>query len=663
MAGEAARVMVMVGADISEAVTGLKNVDSQMNNTAASMNEKSASIESGFSRIGSVASGILKVGAGAAVAGIAALGAVLVSSTKEAMAAEEVQAQLAAVLKSTGGASGMTVEGINAMAASLMAVTRFEDDTIIAGQNMLLTFKNIGSDVFPAATKAMLNMSTAMGQDIQTSAIQLGKALNDPVAGLGALSRVGIQFSDEQETMIKAMVAAGDTMGAQKVILAELETQFGGAAEAAGKTFAGQMDIMQNQMSDVKESIGAALLPALSQLATLLGPTLVSAAQQFGDFLTSTLIPAFQEAVTWVTANWPQIQATVETVFNAVATVVGSVIGVIDSLLSGSGGVMGEWGAAWEAIKTLIDTVVPPIQNIVETVFGAIADFLAQHGDDIKAFLGDTWTQIGEIIGLAVDVIQTVVVPVFTAIADFLKKHSDDISTYLGGTWEIIKGVIKVALDVITGVLKVALALMKGDWEGAWTAVKDMASKVWEDIKVIVQGALTVLASLVGTDLEGLKRIFTTKFEAIRTALTNIDLGEVGKTIIKSLQRGIEQAWTDLVNKVKELIDGLKNMLKTGATPNINPQEVLKTLESVGSGSGQALPSAAYVIRSITPGSTYYAYAGGQAGGATLRGNGRVAYFGGDSYIISAGSDSAAAMTASMIGDKKRDRMREFMGG
>ena len=49
-------------------------------------------------------------------------------------------------------------------------------------------------------------MSTAFGQDLQSSAIQLGKALNDPVAGIGALQRIGVQFTEAQKNTIKALM-------------------------------------------------------------------------------------------------------------------------------------------------------------------------------------------------------------------------------------------------------------------------------------------------------------------------------------------------------------------------------------------------------------------------------------------------------------------------
>src|ERR1700712_5749455 len=59
-----------------------------------------------------------------------------------------------------------------------------------------------------------------------------GKALNDPLKGISALSRAGVTFTQSQQDSIKAMVGANDLLGAQKIILGEVEKQVGGTAKA-----------------------------------------------------------------------------------------------------------------------------------------------------------------------------------------------------------------------------------------------------------------------------------------------------------------------------------------------------------------------------------------------------------------------------------------------
>jgi len=206
--------------------------------------------------------GLGTIGAGAAVAGLTKF---LGNSVNMAREANEIQAELAAVLASTGGKAGLTADEINDMATALSNVTRFEDDTIIKSQSMLLTFTNIGEEVFPTATEAMLNMAQKFGS-LESASVQLGKALNDPVTGVGALRRIGVQLSDQQEQQIKDFMAVGDIASAQKIILAELEVEFGGLARAMGQTASGQAEIFRNKLANTQEAIGMGLIPVIDQL-------------------------------------------------------------------------------------------------------------------------------------------------------------------------------------------------------------------------------------------------------------------------------------------------------------------------------------------------------------------------------------------------------------
>jgi phage-related minor tail protein len=103
---------------------------------------------------------------------------------------------------------------------------------------MLLTFRNIrneagkGNDIFNRSTRVLLDMSKALGVDSSKAAIQLGKALNDPVKGITALRRVGVTFTEQQQKQIDTLVKSGRTLDAQKMILRELTKEFGGSAVA-----------------------------------------------------------------------------------------------------------------------------------------------------------------------------------------------------------------------------------------------------------------------------------------------------------------------------------------------------------------------------------------------------------------------------------------------
>lgn len=192
--------------------------------------------------------------------------------TRNAMKQEDAINRLNITLKATGHAAGFSSKQLLEQAASLQKVTRFGDETVIAMQTMLLTFKNIKGDEFKRATEAALDMATAEASvsgravDLTAVSIRLGKALNDPILGLTALARVGVDFTETQKSMIREMVMVGDIAGAQAIILRELESEFGGMSRDVD-TASGALKQMWNVLGDVTEKIGAAFIPGIKDSA------------------------------------------------------------------------------------------------------------------------------------------------------------------------------------------------------------------------------------------------------------------------------------------------------------------------------------------------------------------------------------------------------------
>ena len=220
---------------------------------------------------------------------------------------ERVQTQLAAALKSTGSVAGQTIQSLNAHADALKRMTSFDDEAINGAQALLLTFTKIRGDTFPKATEAVLNLATAMHTDLQSAAIQVGKALNDPILGMTALTRSGIQFTEQQKAMVKHLVESNDMIGAQKIILKELENQFGGSARAARGTLGGALSALSNAFDDLFEATGPAadhLRDAVEGLIdTITDPGFIQSVQEFGATLfnaISAVLPAIREILNFM---------------------------------------------------------------------------------------------------------------------------------------------------------------------------------------------------------------------------------------------------------------------------------------------------------------------------------------------------------------------------
>lgn len=209
-----------------------------------------------------------KAVAGLAGAYIGTQGLITVVSgaIREQQESIKVNRQTAAVLKSTGGAAGITAKQIQTLSQRLSEQTAIDDEAIQSAQNLLLTFTAIGKDIFPQTTQAILDLSVATGQNLNRSAIQVGKALQDPIRGITALRRVGVNFSTDQQEVIKRLVETGKTAQAQKMILKELAVEFGGSAKAQ----ATPLDRLRVTYNNLLETLGGYLVPILNDAANAL---------------------------------------------------------------------------------------------------------------------------------------------------------------------------------------------------------------------------------------------------------------------------------------------------------------------------------------------------------------------------------------------------------
>ena len=224
---------------------------------------------------------------------------------------EQAMAQLEAVTRSTGMAAGFTAGEMAKQAAALQKITTYGDETVMQMQTVLATFTRVRGDQFVAAQRGILDMATALRMDLQSAAIQVGKALNDPIQGITALNRAGVQLSDSQRALVKELVETGHVAEAQRLILAELETQFGGSAQAARDTLGGALSALRNAIGDLFEMSDRTTKPLASLVETMTEMVeaghVVTTIQVLSVAMAAKLTPAVMAATQAKLAN---IQAT-----------------------------------------------------------------------------------------------------------------------------------------------------------------------------------------------------------------------------------------------------------------------------------------------------------------------------------------------------------------
>ncbi len=189
------------------------------------------------------------------------------SLTNAAYESQKVTAQTAAIINSTGGAAGVTAKYVADLSRTLSEQVGIDDELIQKSMNLLLTFKKVqnqageGNDIFRQASVLALDLGNVFGST-DSAAVQLGKALSDPIRGITALRRAGVDFTDAQKEQIKTYVESNNLLEAQKLILAEVESQVGGTAAAT----ATGADKFRVAWGNVQEDLGNLLLPVLEKV-------------------------------------------------------------------------------------------------------------------------------------------------------------------------------------------------------------------------------------------------------------------------------------------------------------------------------------------------------------------------------------------------------------
>lgn len=240
-----------------------------------------------FSKRAGVVAGVVSSVTTAALHAAATGARALVTFTKGALAeAEEAQRigrVTATIVKSTGGAANVSAKQIGALTEHLSNLTGIDDEVIQAGTNVMLTFRKVrneagkGNKIFDRSQQAALDLSAVLGTDLTSANLQLGKALNDPVKGMTALRRSGISFTEQQIDQVKAMVKSNDVLGAQRLILDEVQKEVGGAAEAN----ASATQRMTTAWKNFQEDIGKLILPAFEAFVNWFSETALPAIEDF----------------------------------------------------------------------------------------------------------------------------------------------------------------------------------------------------------------------------------------------------------------------------------------------------------------------------------------------------------------------------------------------
>ena len=488
---------------------------------ASSLNRTLGQASQGTKRFGDSIGGMVKRAAGFALAGagVAGLGAAIGGMVAEAREAERVGRLTDAVLKSTGATSWISAGQVGAYAEKLGQLIGVDDDLIQQNANVLLTFTRVrneagkGNDVFNRTVGLAHDMAAALGTDAKGAVLQLGKALNDPIKGVTKLTRAGVTFTEQQKAQIKALAESGDILGAQKIILAEVSKEFGGAAAAS----ADPMQRLRVTIDNLKERVGLALLPILNKAATWLGKNLPKALETAQKWF-KRIVPVVKTVAQWISRNrdviLPFVAAllaafaafkvfmfikTVTTAvmaFNAalVANPIGLVVVAIAALVAG---IIVAY-QRFEAFRNIVNTVGEAIKvaaefiwKVVKTYLTFVINFWRYVWNTARTIVRVVWDAIGSKVKTVAKFVYDVVVKYLQMVFAYWSFVWKLAKTLVTGVWDGIKTAVDLGMRAIDFGVRNVLNPLITAWSFAWNGMKAIAESVWGGIKAVINGVLS----------------------------------------------------------------------------------------------------------------------------------------------------------------------------
>jgi phage-related protein len=392
---------------------------------------------------------------------------------------EEAIARMTGALRANAGQANVTGDEIRNLASQLQKTTTFADDATISAAGLLLTFHNIrnelgdGNKVFDRTLVAAQNLSAALGTDLESATMQLAKALENPATGLTALTRSGTTFTAQQKDMIRTLVDAGDTLGAQRMILDVVESQYGGMAETMAQTTRGKIKQSLNTLGDSMEQFGALLVPMVDKVSEFI--------KQLGDGL-ANLEPETRQTIV---------------MFAGIAAAIGPVLLVVGKLIT-----------SIVAIKAVLAGIVAavslPVLAVIAVIAALVAAFVVawQNSEqfritvtkafnDVRDGVVEAWHGfIKPAIDQLVASLQEHVLPAVDRMAQTFAEAWPAISSAVTSAWGYIQPVLQALVTFIANYLIPALAFLAEVAVMTWTNIAQSAAGMWTHY---VQPALSAL--------------------------------------------------------------------------------------------------------------------------------------------------------------------------
>ena len=359
-----------------------------------------------------------------------------------------------------------------------------------------------------------------------------------------------------------------DLSEAQKQLTLLQMVEDGNELSGALGQAARESDGLENVMGNLKQSgtnalaaLGQPLLEMLIPVFQALGDIIKGVADWFGTLpgpikVFIVMIGGVVTAVGFLAPIFLSLQAIFTTSIGAmitaalpiigtaaaIAAAVAAVVVILKYLWETNEGFRNAVTAVWEAISSVINTVVGEISNFIMSIFGTVVTWWTENQELIRSITDAVWTGISAIISA-----------VMTVIGPLIEGEWNNIQIITSTVWEVIKTVVETAINVVLGIIKAVMQIITGDWSGAWETIKSVGETIWNGI-----------ASVVGTIFNGIAQVLSNIWNTISTVASTVWNGI--KSTLSGIFDGISSSVSSVFNGIRDTISNIWNSIKSTAS-------------------------------------------------------------------------------------------------
>lgn len=244
------------------------------------------------------------------------------------------------------------------------------------------------------------------------------------------------------------------------------------------------------------------------------------------------------------------------------------IIGVIAAVVAaivGIGLVIKNLWETNEGFRTAVETVWNAIMSVINTVVQAISSFVMEIWGTLTTWWNDNQQLIRQTAETVWNAISAVVTTVMNVLGPFIETAWNNISTIISTVWDTIKTVVETAINVVLGIIKTVMQIINGDWSGAWESIKGIGENIWNGIKSICESVFNAMAQILSGIWDTISGTASTVWNGISSTLSGIWDGITGtvSTVFNGISSTISGVWNDISSTASSIWNGIKDTIDT----------------------------------------------------------------------------------------------------